>query len=637
MSDQGTWDGTGVPEPSWSGPDDWTHPHNLVRLLTMESSSNWAISRFSGASGEDYDDGSPTLRLTKLSTPVGSGYFYMDFYGEDAGQSPFRTLHGQATNGETEEFAYSTKSRVSINHTNVGSYFIYNDMRRRLAAGPESHLLDVVAGEWFETYDNRQQTPDDNFAVRPLTLINGSYFHNVTHVGETWDVAHFRIVKRPLIADDPGWSIMDFEWRPNPLDWYEVGMQWTATADATLPDGTEVLDGDVFEVVGPTGADYILIGQAQFVNLREGISSALLGSEAIAIQYPTTPADLAIPRSMKMAVSVFPWNDPAQEEEVRFLEKPTVTWRLRSPSSLAFSLPADFPQADKIEDLETDAYIRIGGELVSRMRCGKTTDNGGPESVTTNFPFIDYRGVLQRRSLRPGMTLEYASMEQASILWGVMQDLQGITNGDYGIVQGVGSSTGVSREWTFSAGDMAGRKFQEIADRAGGFDWDVGPAMELDLYYPERGISKDVVLEYGKNVKAFNSSRDVGTYATDLLTSGGEGTTPVEDSAGALGSADTGVWDAVANFPDVTLQQTLQDHGDWKMTELNKVDRSFYLELVSGFWEGPSQFFIGDSVSLRIKAGRTDFFGVVRITEMTYSQTGDGGETVRIKCGSLLG
>jgi hypothetical protein len=349
---------------------------------------------------------------------------------------------------------------------------------------------------------------------------------------------------------------------------------------------------------------------------------------------PKTPEELDFVASPRIALSVFPWSDLSLERELKTAESRNVTLKRSGRHTASFTMSGDEPESEGISELVTDLMVRIDGSDVLRARCGKITDNAGADNFTSNFPFIDYRGVLSRRHLRTTHTLAYDT-DQSNIAWGMISDAQGVTNGDYGITRGVGTSTGRSREWNPIAGNNIEKEIQSMADRDGGFDWEIGPGMTLDIWSPGRGTDRDVSVEYGKTVRSFSRSRSVETYGNSGLITGDENLTIVESSTAGVDTDPRGVWDFSQGFPGVTIQDSLNDRMAWEIDVRGNVVPAYTLLLMPGFWRGLSHIGLGDTIRIRIKRGRLNEVNAVKVNEINIADDGNGGEQVTLTVGSI--
>lgn len=87
-----------------------------------------------------------------------------------------------------------------------------------------------------------------------------------------------------------------------------------------------------------------------------------------------------------------------------------LTMRLTSPSDFSFEMSARHGEAYNIHELSTDVHVRWTSAagvrwILFRGRVGSSSDAGGADEHRASFTALDYRGVLARRRLWHGTSL----------------------------------------------------------------------------------------------------------------------------------------------------------------------------------------------------------------------------------------
>jgi hypothetical protein len=337
---------------------------------------------------------------------------------------------------------------------------------------------------------------------------------------------------------------------------------------------------------------------------------------------------------MKWTVSAFDWNAPGTKREIRAATSRKMALRLNAPSTFEFSIPGDHEQALFIKELVTDVVVRGGTEDMLRARCGPSADSVGETNYTVSFKFADYRSVLRRRKLNAADRLQFSNVDQAEIAWRMIQDIQARTNGNYGITQGVGSPTGVLRQWNPGQGAFVGKEIDSLSNLDNGFDWDISPAMALNIYHPQRGANNGVGLEYGKTIRSFDRNITPNNFANDIVATGSNSTVPVETASATISTDPAGRWDGVYGFPDIVMQSTLASRATWLVTRTSVLFQPVYVvQLSPGFWRGLGHIGLGDSLRVVVKRGRINDNLVLRVLEILVDIDDDGGESVRLSLG----
>lgn len=323
----------------------------------------------------------------------------------------------------------------------------------------------------------------------------------------------------------------------------------------------------------------------------------------------------------------------------------SMRFKLTEPSECSFQLDGRHPQAAAVEELTTDVHVLWAPDsgptrVLMRGRVGDTGDDLGESAHSVSFTVLDYRALLNRRRLYSSSTLIWTATDQAEIAWQLIQQTQARTGGNLGISKGVGSPTGITRDRTYEAGDSIGERIQELSEVLDGFDWDITPvsasALHLDVWYPQRGEDRGVVLEYGGLVAKARREVNVSEYGNALRYTGQTDPplTAQELEASDIGTAPQGRWDLVFGDDGLTTQDALDDRAAWQLAQSQTVRPSYSLTLRAGAWAGPDHIWLGDTVRIVIRSGRLDVDTMARVYELGISLGDDGAETVEVTVGA---
>lgn len=322
-----------------------------------------------------------------------------------------------------------------------------------------------------------------------------------------------------------------------------------------------------------------------------------------------------------------------------------LTFRLTEPHDVAFSIDGRHPQADDIDELATDIHVlwtSSGGDtrILYRGRAGTSGDTLDPNAHTVEVTALDYRALLHRRRLYSSSTLVYTGQDQALLAWNLIQQTQGQPGGDLGISRGLGQTTGVTRDRTYEPGDSIGERVQELAQVMDGFDWEISPAsasaLHLDVFYPQRGGDRGVVLEYGGLVRAVRREVTSADYGNALRYTGTSDPLPLaaqELEAADVASAPQGRWDLVFGDDGLTTQEALDDRAIWQLSQSQVVRPTYTLTLRAGSWDGPDHLWLGDTVRVVVMSGRLAVNTVLRVHEIAVSLGDSGDEVVEVTVG----
>lgn len=324
-----------------------------------------------------------------------------------------------------------------------------------------------------------------------------------------------------------------------------------------------------------------------------------------------------------------------------------VTFRLSGNSEASFTLDGRHGDATKIVELATDLHVLradqpgVPADRLFRGRIGPTDDDVTANTHRMNVTALDYRALLQRRTLYSDSTLSWSGLEQALIAWNLLQQTQIRPGGNLGITQGVGTSTGVARDRTYEAGDSIGQRVQELSEVIDGFEWDISTPspteLKLDIW-PQRGTDRGVILEFGGLAASIRRTVDPGEYANALRLTGqqpeGGGTepTPAERAAADIATRPEGRWDR-ASGTNIVLQDSLNDRADWQLADSQVVRPAYVVKLKAGAWRGPNHIWLGDPVRLVVRSGRLMVDTSLRVQEVAVDIADDGNESVTLSIG----
>lgn len=350
----------------------------------------------------------------------------------------------------------------------------------------------------------------------------------------------------------------------------------------------------------------------------------------------------------------------------------SITWRLREPSTLDFSIDGRHPQAGYLQELVTDVHLVRNSQVLYTGRMGGSDDDvdAGTHDVTVST--ADTRALLDRR-LWPAPGTTYTG-DTGALARELVTQAQAKAGGDLGIsVAGVpDSGTTMTRELKGGAAILA--ELDAAAEHGrpdAGFEWDVSPGWEdreLQLWAPQRGQDRGMVLDYiytgqprssivakvtrqvapGDYANAVRviggvrveTHRDVVTY-TDAET--GETVTetneyelrfptqPVYRSIAADGPE--GVWESRISDETLVWQSEVEARADAELARLAMVQPAYTVTLRGGAWDGPEHIWLGDTVQLLVRSGRLQVDAQLRVLELKLDLGDSGQEQVELTVG----
>jgi hypothetical protein len=277
-------------------------------------------------------------------------------------------------------------------------------------------------------------------------------------------------------------------------------------------------------------------------------------------------------------------------------------------------------------------------------RIGSTQDQLDSSGHFVNVNAADYREVLRRRMILPNdtgwqpasNTVSYTSTIPGAIAWQMIKDTQGRTGGNLGIAQGIGQGQGQQIDMVFNAGDYIGDQITTMAQLQDSFEWQItpyGPAdLRFDVFYPEQGQDNGVVLSPGDGrVVSIARQVDPSAYANAIYETA-SGLTPQYAESADIG--DVGRWDKTIGA-DLHTAAAIQSDVQAQLLSAVVLVPTYTITLVPGAWGGPSDIFLGDTVTVQINSGRLNVNDRLRVVEMAWTILPDGIGQLALTVGAL--
>jgi hypothetical protein len=320
---------------------------------------------------------------------------------------------------------------------------------------------------------------------------------------------------------------------------------------------------------------------------------------------------------------------PQKERELTRAKGRLFTFRADGHAFAQFTINDRHEESASIVDKVSDLWVYRGDEFVFRGRVVDSQHTVTETEHQRQVQVIDYRGMLGRVARVEPTVPSYTSVDPAQIAWQLIQHRQAQTGGDWGIVQGVGSSSGYGGRdlTTLIAGKSIGEAIDELLRREDGGEWAINPDLELDRWWPRRGADNGVVLDYGGLIcKVSLSGAEFGNAA---VATGSNLTTPSVSATAGVGTDDRGRWTITEGFPSVEVQATLDAKAVWLRDEASTIERRWSVEFSPGRWEGFDHVGVGDIVTFAISSGSLQVSTPHRVVEIQVAVGDDGDETVR--------
>lgn len=309
-----------------------------------------------------------------------------------------------------------------------------------------------------------------------------------------------------------------------------------------------------------------------------------------------------------------------------------VTFRLDAGAEASFSIRGEHPEALEVDELATDLHCLRDGTRLFRGRIAPETDTISETSHSVAFTAWDYRLMLGTR-WTPKQGLKYTAVDQASIAWQLVNTSQGRPAGDWGITQGLGSTSGTTRTREVDPGKPILQELESLARLNNGFEWQISPDLELDRWYPERGADNGVVIDWGGRAKSATRTLDPAGFGNAVLVTGADTTSPVVETTTDIATDDRGRWEITQSYPNIKRQTTLDARALWLVDQTSTIRPAWKVDLHPGRWEGPDHLWIGDTIRWVCKSGRLAVNSLHRVAELAVDI--DDNDTEQVSLGLL--
>lgn len=307
-----------------------------------------------------------------------------------------------------------------------------------------------------------------------------------------------------------------------------------------------------------------------------------------------------------------------------------LTVRVDEHATATFTIDGRDEEAADITPLVTDLWVRRNGLLVFRGRITAANHTVTESQHSVAFTAVDYRGMLGYRTVGDA-PVSFTAEDQADIAWELIDATQNSTGGDWGITPGV-IPAGTPRDAMFPAGKSIRSAIDEIARLQGGFEWEIDPELQLNIWTPRRGSDTGVVLDFaGGAVSEVKQSLEPARFGNAVIVTGsGTGTVvPVLDETDDLPTDPRGRWELVESFPSVEEQTRLDERAPQTLAAASQFSAPFTVTLRPLRWDGRSHLWVGDIAGLRVGSGALTSERV-RVAEISVTPGDDGTETVRL-------
>jgi hypothetical protein len=269
------------------------------------------------------------------------------------------------------------------------------------------------------------------------------------------------------------------------------------------------------------------------------------------------------------------------------------------------------------------------GEQASRIG---SLDDKGDNWVTVYC----YDWFEQLASRYTGSSKVFTGVDAGEIAWTLINDSQGLTDGDLGITEGTIEAT-QNRDRTYYNQNIADA-ITNLSNVINGFDFEINNSRVFNVYtFIGVDRSDSIILEYGVNIKSIKITEDFSKPVNQAIILGDSGD-PLDplrvERVDAALRALYKLREGLSNESTVSEPATLNDKGD-------AIIQKYGLPLVKVSMDivrlTPTivDFALGDIIRLKVQSGLYDIDDQYRIFEWQVDYGADNTEKLTLVLGDF--
>lgn len=218
--------------------------------------------------------------------------------------------------------------------------------------------------------------------------------------------------------------------------------------------------------------------------------------------------------------------------------------------------------ASFIDEMATDVWLFQDSTLIDRQRVVSVSQQWGPDGDDEiSVQSVCYRRILRSRHVRSLLT--YTGVDQSTIVWNLISHAQAATNGSLGITLGTSTAPAVNRDRRYGVGTNIFDAITEFTQIDQGIQWDITPALVLNITAQGSGSTIAQPLEIGVTARQMARPSSAQQFGNAVIVTGNdEDTLPYLAEAPSLATDPRGRWERFAAFPGGSFDQALVEAGD---------------------------------------------------------------------------
>jgi hypothetical protein len=286
-----------------------------------------------------------------------------------------------------------------------------------------------------------------------------------------------------------------------------------------------------------------------------------------------------------------------------------------------------------------------------RGPIGHSEDTLDGTAHTLNLQAADYRAMLGRSIVS---AYSPTGIAQEIIVGNIVapftalgtypQNLGVFNRGMYDPTGQNPTTSGTNRTLVYQGTEQVAAEIDKLATMQGGFEWGCDPVTwnaqdpaayvaTMTLYYPQRGVTKGFVAEYGANVTAVKRTVDSTGFSNWVQYTGQSGTAAQVASGDVMANPQLhaeGLWQLTKADANVSDTSQLLAEAQFDLAFDSVLTPSYTLTLVPGAWRSRADCWLGDTIRVRVTSGRLSVDINVRIVQVDITIDDAGNETVAL-------
>lgn|GEM_PF-3116117 len=325
-------------------------------------------------------------------------------------------------------------------------------------------------------------------------------------------------------------------------------------------------------------------------------------------------------------------------QEVGLFGTASVAMSLDTGPTVTFDVAGDSPGARQIDELATDVWVYLNGATIARCRVASVQQTFGPDGDdTVNVTAVGYEALMTARHVQS--PLVYAGVDQAQIVWALIQHTQAQAGGDLGITAGTLDGGSILRDRAYLMGENIADILSNLSATFDGPWWGIDGLLNLNVHPFSTFPTLSTPIMLGVTARSMTRNSGASTFANSVIADGDANfTTPVSVDDAGIAADPRGRWERIAGFPLVTDQSTLVENADGLLQSARSPIASWSCQIDASRFITDAGYMPGDFVKIVVPASTVAPSGVPefsvdgQVMSMTLTIDASGESSVDVQC-----